>query len=120
MAQQLPEKQTSVCANNKKSDMLQVTCGIPQGSVLGPKLFILYINDICNVSKLFNLILFADDTNLFYSGKNLDHLMGTVVKELDALTRWFSINKLSLNVSKTKYMIFGNRKNNTRVKVMIL
>ena len=45
----------------------RVTCGVPQGSVLGPKLFILYINDMCNVSKLVKCILFADDTNIFYS-----------------------------------------------------
>ena len=48
------------------SDLLQVKCGVPQGSVLGHLLFILYINDICNVSKVFDCILFADDTNLFY------------------------------------------------------
>ena len=49
------------------SDLLQVKCGVPQGSVLGPLLFILYINDICNVSQVFDCILFADDTNLFCS-----------------------------------------------------
>ena len=49
------------------SDEIQISCGVPQGSVLGPKLFILYINDICNVSKLLKFILFADDTNILYS-----------------------------------------------------
>ena len=49
--------------------MLQTVCGVPQGSVLGPQLFLLYINDICNVSKLIECILFADDTHLFSGGK---------------------------------------------------
>ena len=53
------------------SDVIQISCGVPQGSVLGPKLFILYINDICNVSKLLKFILFADDTNILYSDSNI-------------------------------------------------
>ena len=57
-------------------DLLQVKCGVPRGSVLGPLLFILYINDICNVSKVFDCILFADDTNLFCSDNNINDLCG--------------------------------------------
>ena len=53
--------------NDVKSDTLDISCDVPQGSILGPKLFILYINDIVNVSKLFKFIIFADDTNLFCS-----------------------------------------------------
>lgn len=52
--------------NNVKSDLLKVTCGVPQGSVLGPELFVLYINDISKVSKVLKIVLFADDTNLQY------------------------------------------------------
>ena len=55
--------------NKVRSDSSKVVCGVPQGSLLGPVLFILYINDICNISKLLNMILFADDTNLFRSGQ---------------------------------------------------
>ena len=51
--------------NNSKSGLLDVLCGVPQGSILGPKLFILYLNDISNVSHILNFILFADDTNMF-------------------------------------------------------
>ena len=50
------------------SDLLHVLCGVPQGSILGPKLCVLYVNDICNISKVLIFVLFADDTNIFYSG----------------------------------------------------
>ena len=65
------------------SDLLQVKCGVPQGSVLGPLLFILYINDICNVSKIFYCIVFADDTNLFCSDNDINDLCGIINVELD-------------------------------------
>ena len=77
------------------SDLLQVKCGVPQGSVLGPLLFILCINDICNVSKVFDCILFADDTNLFSSDNDINDLCGIINVELDKLNTWFSVNKLS-------------------------
>ena len=57
--------------NGTNSDYMNVLCGVPQGSISGPILFILYINDMCNVSTLLKPILFADDTNLFYSGKDI-------------------------------------------------
>ena len=88
------------------SDLIQISCGVPQGSVIGPKLFILYINDICNVSKLLKFILFADDTNILYSDSNVHNLVSIINHELDKLCTLFSVNKLSLNVSKTNYMVF--------------
>ena len=79
-----------------------------KGSILGPKLFILYINDLCNISRLVKYILFADDTNLFCADKNINQLVTTVSTVLDKLCIWFAVNKLSLNVSKTSYMLLGN------------
>ncbi len=77
------------------SSCLEITCGVPQGSVLGPKLFILYINDICNVAKILKLVLFADDTNIFCSGDNLQEIIQVITLEMGKLKGWFDRNKLS-------------------------
>ncbi len=98
---------------------MKVTCGVPQGSVVGPKLFVLYINDICKVSKVLKMVLFADDTNLYCSGKSLEQLLITVEIELRVFKKWFDDNRLSLNLSKTKFIIFSNRQSNNKVKLMI-
>ena len=82
------------CVTNVSSDLLKVTCTVPQGFILGPKLFILYVNDICNISPILNFILFADDTNLFCTGNNIHTVCKTVTYELDKLNCWFAINKL--------------------------
>ena len=81
---------------------------LPQGSILGPKIFVLYINDICNVSKLAKFILFADDTNIFCACNNLKELQGMINGVLAKFAKWFAVNKLTLNLSKTNYMIFWN------------
>ena len=92
------------------STLLSVTCGVPHGSILGPKLFILYINDTCNASSILKFILFADDTNIFYSGVDIQTLCECISRELHKLHVWLSENKLSLNVDKKNYILFGNRK----------
>ena len=86
-----------------------ITCGVPRGSILGPIFFLLYINDIANISKLVDLILFADDTSIFFSHKDLNYLNNVVNRELRKLSDWFIVNKLSLNLTKTKFMIFKPR-----------
>ena len=96
-----------------KSKLEQVKCGVPQGSILGPLLFILYVNDMCKVSRLLKAVVFADDTNLLCCGDDLEQLLDTVGIEMKKLQSWFDTNKLTLNLSKTKYIIFGNRPTNT-------
>ena len=89
-----------------ESQRLNITCGVPQGSILGPLLFIIYINDIVNSSPLLNYIMFADDTNIFYSHKSIDTLNNILNIELTKVSEWFKSNKLSLNISKTKLHTF--------------
>ena len=86
-----------------------ISCGVPQGSILGPLLFLIYINDLCNVSKVLDFILFADDTNIFFSHRNEDYLQNTLNVELDNVTNWCQANRLSINIKKSKFMIFKPR-----------
>ncbi len=110
----LSNRQQFVKMGDCKSNCLNISRGVPQGSVLGSKLFNLYINDICRVSYISKYVLFADDTNIFCSGENLQ-LLDMIITELNKLKTWFHRNKLSLNLNKTKIMLFGNC--NTEVKV---
>ena len=102
----LSNRQQYVNYNNTSSDMKLITCGVPQGSILGPLLFLLYINDIASVSSILFCTLFADDTTLFYSSKNLQELSDVVNNELSQMIEWLNANRLSLNINKTHFMIF--------------
>ena len=106
----LHARQQYVLVSGAQSTKRQIDCGVPQGSILGPLLFILYINDIIRCSDILRFILFADDTNLFYSNKDIIELELKVNSELFKLSEWFRANKLSLNVAKTNYIIFGNKR----------
>ena len=84
---------------DKKSSLRNVLCGVPQGSILGPLLFLVYINDLPNVSKLFTL-LFADDTTLFASNKNLDDLIKFANIEFKKICEYFRANRMALHPKK--------------------
>ena len=79
---------------------------MPQGSVLGPLLFLLYINDLPNVSKKLTFYLFADDTNIYFDSPDLFNLQKTVNKELRKIKRWLESNRLALNIDKTNFVLF--------------
>lgn len=102
----LSSRKQVICYEGNKTNYENIICGVPQGSILGPLLFLIYINDLHTSSKVLNSILFADDTNLFYSHQNINTLFETVNKELLHLNEWLKANKLSLNTTKTKYTFF--------------
>ena len=84
-----------------------IKCGVPQGSILCPLLFLIYINDLCIVCKSTEPVLFADDTNLFSSGSNAISLQDGVNNDLAIIAEWLKVNKLSLNIKKTHFMCFS-------------
>ena len=92
-----------------KSNCLTIKCGVPHGSVLGPLLFLIYVNDIANVSKILQFILFADDTNIFFAHHELNTLIKILNHELTLVNNWFLVNRLSLNLNKTNYILFTHR-----------
>ena len=96
-------------------------CGVPQGSVLGPLLFLIYVNDIYQSSNKFSFHLFADDTNLIYSDKNPKTLESVVNEELLKVYDWLNANKLTLNIKKSNFVIFHlpQKKLNYQINIKI-
>ena len=102
----LRNRKQFVSINNTCSDYLDISCGVPQGSVLGPLLFLLYLNDFPLCSCELDFHLFADDSNLFYAAKNLTVIESVINAELVKIKNWLSANKLSLNITKSNFVIF--------------
>ena len=101
----LKNRQQFVHVNQGKSSFKYISKGVPQGSILGPLLFLIYINDLACCTTLFTL-LFADDTSFLISGKNLPEVIDQLNSELHKICYWFRTNELSLHPQKTKFMIF--------------
>ena len=102
--------------NGSISSKREITCGVPQGSILGPLLFLVYVNDLPQCLDKARPRLFADDTNLTASGRNISDVESIMNSELAKLKEWLIANKLSLNVAKTEYMIIGSKSMTNKIK----
>ena len=105
----LSNRKQKVFVNGVESNFLLVNSGVPQGSILGPFLLLIYINDFGKATNYFSLRLFADDTSLTATGKDLDVLLQRINSKLPAIHEWLCSNRLTLNLSQTKYLVFQPR-----------
>ena len=96
--------------NNVYSKKQNVTMGVPQGSILGPLLFMIYINDLPNVSDLVKFYIFADDTTVMIKACNQEELQSKIDRLVPIITEWFQANRLSLNASKSNYQVLRKSK----------
>ena len=102
----LSNRKQYVSVNGHTSEYLNISCGVPQGSVLGPLLFLIYIIDLPNVTRHLRFYLFADDTNIYFEGKDLETLQKIMKRELRHVKKWLEANKLALNIEKTNFVVF--------------
>ena len=106
----LSNRKQYAVVNGKKSECKYINYGVPQGSVLGPLFFLLFINDIHSAMKKCNGKLFADDTSLLLHHKTVHNLVINAEKAMDDISKWFKLNKLSLSHGKSKFLLFHNPK----------
>ena len=105
--------------NGLNSETKVVNIGVPQGSTLGPLLFLIYVNDMVNCSSTLHFTLFADDTTLGYSCLNLIDLQNILERETHKVIKWLAVNKLILNVAKTHSMLFTLKRNQNKLAIKI-
>ena len=104
----LTNRKQYVVFNNHCSDITNIVNSVPQGSILGPLLFSIHINDLIRTSNKCKFIMYADDTTIYFNLEvfDPDNVSNEINNELEKITKWLKINKLSLNTQKTKLMVF--------------
>ena len=105
----LSDRQKKCVVNGELSGSCAVTCGVPQGSLIGPLLFLIYINDLPNCLTKALPRMYADDTSVSIAASSLPELELALNAELANLREWLNVNKLSLNIAKTEFMLIGSR-----------
>ena len=106
----LSNRKQFVTIEKCKSQTRSISCGVSQGSVLGPLFFLIFINDLSNCCPSGNVRIFADDTNVFFHSKNIDELITMGRNILTELNTWLGANKLTLNTEKSSFIIFKSAK----------
>ena len=112
MRSYLSQREQCVSIGGTVSSMRKLEFGVPQGSILGPLLFLIYVNDLHLISNFAKFIMYADDANIIISGKNVSDLIEKVNQLINNLQNWVNNNGLKMNLKKTKYMLFTNKSNN--------
>ena len=105
----LKGRKQRVALDDTMSRWVEVVRGVPQGSVLGPLLFIVYINDLPGMTSKCNINMYADDVAIYCSGKDINEVTTSLNSDLAEVVRWTECNHLKINVSKTQYMVLGNK-----------
>ena len=105
----LTDREHFVIWNQTESPTLKLNIGVPQGSILGPLLFLVYVNDLANTSKDLSFVLFADDTTVYISKSSVNEAVTAINAELIPIVNWFDANKLTLNIDKTQLMILSRK-----------
>lgn len=108
----LRNRTNQICINGERSKAEKLEVGVPQGSILGPLLFIIFINDMCYLPLMSRLLLFADDTTVYLFGKRLEDLISNIEDDLILIYDWLSNNRLLINIPKTQAMYLSSKKNN--------
>ena len=111
----LTNRKQRTTIENITSDYRDITCGVPQGSILGPMLFSIYVNDLSNVIERCKYQLYADDTVIYFTGEDLNASTNILEKDLENFTKWCKGNALAINASKSKYICFGMKSQTRKI-----
>ena len=106
-------RQQKTYVNGSYPDISTLSCWVPQGSIIGPKLFLIYINDLPNAASKLDPILYANDTNLFFKPGNLRANQELINIKLKNVENWCNRNKLTVNMTKTHYIVLRTQQNKT-------